>query len=518
MTQRPIKLCIAALGGQGGGVLAEWLTEIAEAEGYLAQSTSVPGVAQRTGATIYYLEFFPRAAAEQAGREPIMALMPVPGDVDCVVASELAEVGRAIQRGLVDRERTTLIASSHRSYTISEKSALGQGGADSAALIELARGAAKRLVLFDMEAVAEQHHSVISSVALGAICGSGALPFARPAFEAAIGKSGIAVATNLRAFAEACERAERGEAAATERASDLSADPAAGIPARARSPSLQPLLDRVRRLPEAVQALALEGARRAIDYQDPAYAALYLSRLEHIRGLDERSRPPAGGGDWALTAAVARSLALWMTFEDTIRVADLKTRAARFARVREEIRAAPEQLFGIIEFMKPRVAEIAGTLPAVIGAWVLSSPRVSSWVSRATGGKRVRTHTVSGFLLLHTLAGLKRWRRGTYRYIEENARIEDWLARIGRLATTHYALAVELARAQRLIKGYGETHERGWKSFTALLSRLETLAARTDGAMVLARLHEAALADEDGRALAKELDGLSHGVLESHLL
>jgi len=103
MTDRPIKLTIAALGGQGGGVLADWLIEIAEAEDYIAQSTSVPGVAQRTGATIYYLEFFPRAAAERAGRAPILALMPVPGDVDCVIASELAEAGRAIQRGLDSR-------------------------------------------------------------------------------------------------------------------------------------------------------------------------------------------------------------------------------------------------------------------------------------------------------------------------------------------------------------------------------------------------------------------------------
>lgn len=505
---RPLKLCVAALGGQGGGVLADWLIEIAEAEGYLAQSTSVPGVAQRTGATIYYLEFFPRPEAERAGREPIMALMPVPGDVDCVVASELAEAGRAIQRGLVDRERTTLIASSHRAYSIGEKSAMGQGAADTAGLIELARSQAKRLILFDMEAVAERHRSVVSSVLLGVICGSGVLPFARAAFEAAIGKSGISVATNLAAFADACERAQRGDTE-TESAPAAALDRAAGIPQRARSPRLQPLLDRVRRLPQAVQPLALEGARRAIDYQDPAYADSYLSRLERISALD------GGGEEWALTAAVARGLALWMTFEDTIRVADLKTRATRFARVRAEVRAAPEQLFGITEFMKPRVAEIAGTLPAALGAWVLASPRVSRWLGRFTGSRRIRTNTVSGFLFLHALGGLRRWRRGTLRYLEENGRIESWLGRIERLAPAHYDLAVELARAQRLIKGYGETHERGWKSFTALLSRLETLASRADGAAVLARLHAAALADEEGKALAQELDGLAEGVLQS---
>src|ERR1041384_6905455 len=132
--ERPIKLTIAALGGQGGGVLATWLVQVAEAEGYLAQSTSVPGVAQRTGATIYYLEFFPQAAAERAGREPVMAMMPVCGDVDCVVASELAEAGRALQRGLITSDRTTVIVSSHRTYTIGEKSAMGDGIADAGQL------------------------------------------------------------------------------------------------------------------------------------------------------------------------------------------------------------------------------------------------------------------------------------------------------------------------------------------------------------------------------------------------
>jgi indolepyruvate ferredoxin oxidoreductase, beta subunit len=523
MTERPIKLCVAALGGQGGGVLTEWLIVIAEAEGYLVQSTSVPGVAQRTGATIYYLEFFPRAAAERAGREPIMALMPVAGDVDCVVASELIEAGRAMQRGLVSPETTTLIASSHRAYSISEKSAMGQGSADSAGLIELARSQARRLILFDMQAVAEQHHSVISSVLLGAICGSGVLPFGRASFEAAIGASGISVATNLAAFAEACARASSAdEAFRAERATAVAPDRFAGSPARSRSPSVQPLLDRVRRLPEAVQPLALEGVRRTIDYQDPAYAALYLTRLERTSVLDECARSrgdlPArdvGAGGWALTSAVARSLALWMTFEDTIRVADLKTRAARFARVRAESRAAPEQLLGITDFMKPRAAEIAGTLPAAMGARVLASSRLSRWLGCVSGGRRIRTHTVSGFLLLHTLAGIRRWRRGTLRYREENARIEEWLGRIERLAPTHQDLAIELARAQRLIKGYGETHERGWKSFSSLTSRLDALAARPDGAAVMARLHEAALADEEGHALARELAALGAGAGEA---
>jgi indolepyruvate ferredoxin oxidoreductase beta subunit len=508
-SERPIKLTIAALGGQGGGVLANWLIGIAESEGYIAQTTSVPGVAQRTGATIYYLEFFPQAAATAAGRDPIMALMPVSGDVDCVLASELAEAGRAIQRGLVTRDRTTLIASSHRSYSISEKSAMGDGAADENQLIELVGSQSKRLILFDMEALAEQHQSVISSVMLGALGGSGVLPFRKAAFEAAIKKGGIAVKTNLAAFEDAYQRAFTGgdggratqaEAAATGELSE--------VPTQARSPKLQPLLDRVRRFAVPVQKTALEGVRRAIDYQDPAYAALYLDRVEKVAALDAK-QDGGSDGQWSLTEAAARGLALWMTFEDTIRVADLKTRPARFVRVRTEIRADAGQLFGITEFMKPRVVEMAGTLPAGLGRWVLRSPGASSFLTRFTGGRHVRTGTVSGFLMLHILGGMKRWRRGTLRYQEENGRIEQWLGRIAGLAGTNYALAVELARAQRLVKGYGETHERGWRNFSTLVEKVDELAVRPDGAAVFARLVAAALADEEGKALARELAELS---------
>jgi indolepyruvate ferredoxin oxidoreductase beta subunit len=177
--------------------------------------------------------------------------------------------------------------------------------------------------------------------------------------------------------------------------------------------------------------------------------------------------------------------------------------------VRDEIRAEPGQLFGITEFMKPRVEEIAGTLPVGLGRWVLRSPGVSRWLGRRTGGKQIRTGTVSGFLMLHVLGGLKRWRRGTLRYHEENERIEQWLGRIERLAEIHYALAVELAKAQKLVKGYGETHERGWRNFSVLVEKLDELAASADGAEVFARLQAAALADEEGKALARELAEIS---------
>jgi indolepyruvate ferredoxin oxidoreductase beta subunit len=162
---RPITVTISALGGQGGGVVSDWLVDIGRRAGYLVQATSVPGVAQRTGATIYYLEFFPLSALPADGRRPVFALMQNPGDVDVLVASEIMEAGRAMQRGLVT-DRTTLIASSHRIYAIDEKSRMGDGRADPTQVRALAREHSKRFIEFDMQAVAEAHGSVISAVML----------------------------------------------------------------------------------------------------------------------------------------------------------------------------------------------------------------------------------------------------------------------------------------------------------------------------------------------------------------
>src|SRR4051795_8253181 len=163
-TAQPIKIAILAMGGEGGGVLADWIVDLGEANGYFAQTTSVPGVAQRTGATIYYVEMYPRAQAERDGGTPVLALMPLPGDVDVVLASELMEAGRAVQRGLVTPERTTLIASTHRVYSIDEKVAMGDGRVDSDRLLAHAEAAAKRFVRFDMAHAAEESGSVISAV------------------------------------------------------------------------------------------------------------------------------------------------------------------------------------------------------------------------------------------------------------------------------------------------------------------------------------------------------------------
>jgi indolepyruvate ferredoxin oxidoreductase, beta subunit len=495
---RPISIAIAALGGQGGGVLADWLVAVAELQGWIVQATSVAGVAQRTGTTVYYLEMSP--PPREPGRRPVLALMPVSGDVDLVVAAELMEAGRAVVRGIVTPDRTTVVASTHRIYGITEKSAMGDGIVDANAVFAALQSQSKKLVSFDMQALAEEHGSVISSILFGAIAASAVLPFPRALYEQAIRQSGVAVKTNLAGFAAGFERA-------LTRSQNTSLVPPGAGPTTELGRKLD---ERIKaQFPAHLHGLLQEGVRRTMDYQDGAYASLYLDRLREIRDCDQRAQ--GAGGGYALTAAVARYLALWMSYEDTIRVADLKTRGTRFSRVRDEVRAQADQIVYMTEFMHPRFDEVCETLPAGLGARLHASSRARRWFAPLfRKGRHIRTAHVGGFLLLYAVSGLRRWRRGTLRYRLEQQRIGAWLAHITALAMRPggYDAAVEFAECQRLVKGYSDTHERGLRNYGVVADAVQRLADRPDLAAVIKRLRTAALADEEGKQLRAALNEL----------
>ena len=200
--RRPVSILVAALGGQGGGVLTEWIVAAATHAGLPVQATSIPGVAQRTGATTYYLEVYPEPRPPGAA-EPVFSLYPMPGDVDVIMASELLEAGRTIEMDYASPERTTLIASTHRLFAIGEKSALGNGIFPRERVEEAARALTRRLIACDALAVARAAGSEVNAVLMGALAASGALPLAPSDFEAAIREGGVAVERNDACF-KAC--------------------------------------------------------------------------------------------------------------------------------------------------------------------------------------------------------------------------------------------------------------------------------------------------------------------------
>jgi indolepyruvate ferredoxin oxidoreductase, beta subunit len=492
-TERPICVAVMAMGGQGGGVLADWIVELAEAQGWHAQSTSVPGVAQRTGATLYYVEMLP----PKDGRAPILSLMPAQGEVDIVLAAEFMEAGRSILRGLVTPDRTTLIASTHRLYATAEKEKPGDAIADPAVVVDASGVAAKRTIAFDMEKLANDNNSHISACLLGALAASAALPFKRESFEAIIKAGGRGVEPSLKAFSAAYDAAAAPAPAAAPR--PVVRKPGkrfAPLPQSTGRADLDKLVARIREFPEPLHAMLFAGVKHLTDFQDPAYASEYLDRVAKIYELD---RAQGAGKNLALTAAAAKYIAVAMAYDDVIRVADLKTRAARYDRVRRENTVGADQIVYTTEYMHPRLEEAAGTLPAPLGRFMEAYPKVFGFMFRS--GRRVRSGTIHWFLMLYMLGALKPIRRTTLRHRREVAHLEKWLSVAVDNAAQNYDLAVEVLNARRLVKGYSDTHARGESKFERVMLAVPLLAPRDDGADWMRRLRDAALLDENGIAL-----------------
>jgi indolepyruvate ferredoxin oxidoreductase beta subunit len=485
------KALILALGGEGGGVLAKWLVDAALACGYPVQSTSIPGVAQRTGATSYYIECLPRKLAE-GERPPVFCLSPLAGDLDLLVSTELLETARALERGLPDPDRTVLVSSSSRVLTVAEKMAMGDGRRHAAELSGHVAALHPGVVLFDMQAAARGAGTVVSAVMFGAVAATGVLGLTRAACEDVVRASGRGARASLEGFAAghaAVERARRREDRA--RARDTVPVPDDPVPVAVRGI----------RLPGPVAAVARIGADRVADFQDDALAADYLGRVAAWVALED-----GPGVGFPASVEAARSLALWMPYQDVIRVADLKSRPERFARIREDVEAADDEPVVVRDYLRPRVAEIADILPPRLAG------RLLAWAghrgrTELAGGFRLSTSRPLGLLAMRMLARLRPLRRRSSRFAREMDLVGRWDAALRGALASDAALALEIARLPRLLKGYGATHARGMASFVRILERLVEPGAGhpRDRARAIRDAVEAALADPQGAALARAL-------------
>ena len=498
-TTRPISLLLCALGGEGGGVLSQWLVEAARIAGYPAQSTSIPGVAQRTGATTYYVEIFPQPLADLGGRRPVLSLNPVPGALDALVSSELLETTRQIGLGYASPDRTRVITSSARSFTTHERMQLADGRRDSAQLVDVVRRFSQEHHVLDMAAMAQQAGTVVSAVMLGAIAGSGLLPFERAHFEAAIGQ-GAPAAASLRGFALAFDAVNTPRQWAEVAAQVLPEGAVSPV-----SPADQAAVDE---FPEPARAMLALGLARVTDYQNRAYGQVYLRRMRQVWQAEAASD---GAHGWAVTREMARWLALWMAFDDIIRVADLKSRATRLERVVKEVRAGPDDLLKVYDHFKPGVPEFAALLPS---RW---AQRLTAWDrARVLRGRepwalplKIGTHSVGGMLALRGLASLKGWRVYGQRFAHEQLAIEGWVQAVVQGLARHWSLGHELACCGQLIKGYGATNERGKLHLQHLVGHLAALPDPQAAAQAVAQARAAALQDDAGKAL--DLTLRAHG-------
>lgn len=485
--REPVRLLIAALGGEGGGVLVDWITRAALAAGLHASRTSIPGVAQRTGATTYYLEVMERQADDPP---PVLGLNAAPGRVDVFLGSELLEAARRAEAGFVTPDRTLAIVARRRAYTIAERSAPGDGRLRDEALEEAIRATARDARIEDFQALAEEAGAPLNAVLLGTLAASGALPIPAECFRDAIRAGGKATESNLRGF-------ELGLSGGAPRVPVT--EPAASPP-----PPAPPEGD-LSFLPPDAAVLAAEGVKRLTDYQEPALASRYVERLRHLAALP--------GADAPVLSSVARHLALRMSAEDVIRVAQLKLRDARRPRLATEAKARPGDIVHVVEFMKPGPGEVLSLLPPWPGRPLLRWVERRGWMEKSIRLNVSPTRPL-GFLRLRLLAGLRGWRPRTLRHREEEAWIARWLSLVERALALDPAAAREVAETARLVKGYAGTDARGRANWARIAEAviepaLEGRLPRGMFADAVLQARLAALKDPEGDALGRTLEAIA---------
>jgi len=223
-------------------------------------------------------------------------------------------------------------------------------------------------------------------------------------------------------------------------------------------------------LPEGSAPIVGEGIRLLIDYQGPSYAQLYVDRLRRFVG---RSDVDAG-----MFGEIARLMAARMSYEDPIRIAQLKLAAHAFA-------AGPPDLQPDIVVRKFRVDELVGALPAIVAEPVLDALDWVDWTHKPVS---IRFSSASrwGIRRLKIEAALRRWRLFSVRYTKERVWVERWLHMIDRSLTQQPRAAPAIVQTANMIQGYGSVYRHGLADWHAIIDGL--VKPTFDGVLPLSNL------------------------------
>ncbi len=474
-----IKILIPAVGGQGGGVLTEWLVQLFLIEGFEVQGVGLPGLSQRGGSTIYYLESYSKV--EPDAKPIIFSQYPLPGDIDIILAQEFLELGRVLELGY-GSDKTTIVSSTHRIYSTLEKMPLSSGIYSDENLHKLANAFSSRFVGLDALALAKERgmdELAINAILLGALGASEALPIAEASFLKAISQVGVAVENNIKAFRIGWDyiRSNKFKISLVKSETDwdeLKREKLARVDPNKREGLFSLLLKVENDYPERLREILSEAVYRLTDYQDVSYAERYLETLANIYQIDNST----GSDSYLLTESFAKNLALWMSYEDGIRVAELKINPERFRRIQKEMQLRDDQVFHVIDYLNPDAEEIYGLLPNFFVSPIVKLTdnrlfkKIWSDRSKITFAQSPTTSSFFGSLRLWLLTKLKKLRPYSYRFKKEHSYIAKYTGYVEKYSKTDYALGCLVAKSGSIVKGYGKVRRRTLDSFKRYLEKI----------------------------------------------
>lgn len=482
----PITVLVAAVGGQGGQLFSQWLFDAAKEAGFYPVGVGLPGLSQREGATVYYLEFFSEPEAVS-----FFSPFPEKGRVQILVGLELLELLRAVRDGYL-AEDGIVIGSTHRVLTTEEKLPLKSKFVTAEQVFPFLKQQAKQCIAFDAiqaAAMAGLSERAANAILFGALAASGVLPFPPEAFRKAIEHYGVAVSFNLRAFEFGLRYREwLSQLHALE---DFAAKEWENLPEPKLPMEVQRKMEALC-VDDELKTILRHAAKWLCHYQDARYFERYL---DCVREIYERDEGRGARDELSVTKEVARILAMRMAYEDAVRVAQLKTNRQRFERMRREHQIGDETVYQVADFFSPDWDELTGLLPFKgtrdTGHGTLETendelpklPSQAEDLKRAALQIRVETSSLIGFLLLKALQLFKPLRPYSQRFKWEWAAINEWLEAIKQTLDKDYELAFLIARSGELVRGYGRTRRKTlalWRTFVQFLNALQKRGLPTD--------------------------------------
>ncbi|MDC0195998.1 hypothetical protein OAJ93_00180, partial [Gammaproteobacteria bacterium] len=282
-----------------------------------------------------------------------------------------------------------------------------------------------------------------NAIIFGALIGSRILPLTAEDCRTAIRTKGVAVASNIAGFDIGLKAVEEGVKSRQDDSDHIFNKAPAEFDAE------------ISAFPNTTHNIISHGVTRLIDYQSPGYAREYLKRLKIISDMDNDKTKK-------LTSEIARHLARWMSFEDVIRVAQLKTRPERLSRIRRELKVGPHVPLKLTDYFKPGRDEVMGVIPRGL-SWLV--PALKKGIAL-----HIPTGSAFGFAMLKFLSVLKPLRSRTKQYDEEQKAINQWLDAVVEANKRDYYLACQTASLAILARGYGNVRKIG-------LGKLDSLFA-----------------------------------------
>ena len=247
-------------------------------------------------------------------------------------------------------------------------------------------------------------------------------------------------------------------------------------------------------LPEAVAPDVSDAIHMLIDYQSTAYAQLYVDRLGRFvgrRGLED-----------AMLGEIARLMAMRMSYQDPIRIAQLKLAESVDATGNAHLQSTSD-------VRKIRLDELIDALPAIVAEPVLDTLEWVGWLHKPVSIS-FSARSRWGIRRLKIEASLKRWRRYSVRYAKERLWVERWLHMIDRSLTKQSDATAEVVRTASMVQGYGDPYRQGIADWHAIIDGLakptfDGVLALSDLAAAIAEARAAAMPDPRQVALKRKI-------------